>query len=283
VWRAAGIALSLDSMLSSRPRRGRAALVLLLAVLVAAPALGATHVHAPRHGEYVGQTHQKRELALYVAHRRARMTFEFDCTYLSGRATVRHLKLHRTRRGFTFAFHGRRAVTYADGRSPQRARLWITGRFARSGRRAHGRLRVKSARCGGSGKLAWSAAIAPRRVRQPSGRYDGKSAEQRPTTLIASGRSIDVASLVFSCGDATGTTNLDDVPLKLTRRGYAFDIRAHGGVTYSDDHPGENASVALSGRFAPGASKASGRFRVDSPRCGNTGWIAFRVKHAAGS
>jgi hypothetical protein len=68
------------------------------------------------------------------------------------------------------------------------------------------------------------------------------------------------------------------VPLRLTRRGYAFAIRAHGNVSYSDDHPDENAAVDLSGSFTPAAFRARGHIRVNSPRCGDTGQVSFLAK-----
>jgi hypothetical protein len=269
------------------PRHGRragAAFALVAAALLAASLLvvstaGAARVKAPKGGQYVGQTHQKRELALYVAHRRlTRVTFEFDCTYMSGRATVRHLKLRHTKHGYRFAFHGRRAVTYASGQS-EKATIALAGRFARSGRKARGTVRVKSHRCGGSGTVAWTAKRTARRVKQPkSGAYAGKSAEGNDVTLLTSGQTIDLAELTFDCGDTTGRTSLSDVPMHLTPRGYAFEIKAHGGVTYADDDSSDNAAIDLSGRFNAAGTAASGHFRVTSPRCGDSGRISFQVK-----
>jgi carbon monoxide dehydrogenase subunit G len=272
----------------SRRHGGRAgaafalvAAALLVASLLAVSTAGAARVKAPKRGQYVGQTHQKREFALYVAHRRvSRVTFEFDCTYLTGRATVRRLKLRHTSHGYRFAFHGRRAVSYADGQS-EKATLALTGRFAGGGRKAHGSVRVKSHRCGGSGRVAWTARRTARRVTQPkSGTYAGKTVEGNDVTLLTSGRSIEVAALKFDCGDTTGSTALNDVPLHLTPRGYAFDIKAHGGVTYADDDSSENAAIDLSGRFTVAGTAASGRFRVRSSRCGDSGPISFHVKRS---
>lgn len=256
------------------------AAALLAISLLAASTAGAARVKAPKSGQYVGQTHQKREFALYLAHRRvSRVTFEFDCTYTSGRATVRHLKLRRTRHGYRFAFRGRRTVTYAGGQS-EKATLALTGRFARSGgRKARGSVRVKSHRCGGSGKVGWTATRTARRVKRPkSGTYSGKSAQGNDVTLLTSGSTIDVAALTFDCGATTGRTTLDDVPMHLTPRGYAFDIKAHGSVTYADDDSSENAAIDLSGRFTVAGTAASGHFRITSHRCGDSGRISFQVK-----
>ena len=289
MWRVRRIASSLDPMLPSH-RHGRrlgAAVLIAAAVALVEPATGlahrAAHVKAPKRGQYIGETRQDREFTLYVArHRRvSRVELQFDCGYASGRGVVRHLKLHRTKRGYRFSFKGRRRVSYADRSPGQRALIAISGRFARTGTKARGRVRVKSRHCGGSGKVRWFAKRTSTPVRTPkSGSYAGKTGQGRDLGLYTSGRSIQLADIQFSCGDAVGRTSLNGIPLRRTRKGYAFDIAAHGNVTYSDDYPDENAAVSISGRFNPAGRKAAGRLTVKSPRCGSTGRVGWSVKRA---
>jgi len=255
------------------------------AALLAPSALGASQVHTPKRGQYVGETRQDREFTLYKARKRvSRVEFEFDCGFASGRSAVRRIKLHRTKRGYAFSFKGRRSVTYADGSSPQKASLSIAGRFARGGTKARGTLRVKSKHCGGSGKVRWSARYTSPPVKTPKrGTYGGKTAQGLDVALYVSERSIDLADIQFSCGAATGRTSLNSIPMRRTRKGYAFEISANGSVTYSDDHPDENAAVTIAGRFRPAGGRASGRLSVDAPRCGASGPVSFAVKRRTDS
>jgi hypothetical protein len=119
--------------------------------------------------------------------------------------------------------------------------------------------------------LAASTVKAPR-----SGTYTGHPGGM---TLYVSGKSISLAAFSFKCGEAHGRTSLNDMRLKKTKKGYAFSLKAHGNVTYSDDQPDENAAVNISGRFSKSGKSSVGVFRVKSPRCGSTGdvkWRAFR-------
>jgi hypothetical protein len=239
-------------------------------------------VTTPRPGQYVGETRQEREATLYVASRSIKKAvFEVDCGLGSGRLVLRRVKVRETKRGFEFASHRRRPVTYDDGHAPDRASVLISGRFARTGRRAHGFVRVSSPYCG-THRVRWSATFTATRVKAPeSGAYTGPTEEGRELGLSVSGDSIELAVIEFKCGDADGHTVLNDVPMRRTRRGFAFDISAHGSVTYSDDYPDENAAIDLSGLFVPSGSKASGHLRVNSPRCGGTGrigWTATRQR-----
>jgi hypothetical protein len=97
-------------------------------------------------------------------------------------------------------------------------------------------------------------------------------------SLFIAGRSIELAAFDFECGAATGRVSLNDIALERTRRGYSFDTKAHGNVTYSDDQPDENASVAFRGRFTRGAKRVRGVYRVKSPRCGSTGAVEWRAR-----
>lgn len=262
-----------------------AALFATAAVVLPATAGGApepkVRVKAPKRGQYVGETRQRREATLYVARRSIRSAvFEVDCGLGSGRTTLRRLKLRATKRGFTLAAHRRPRITYNDGHAPETATVVVSGRFARTGRKAHGVLRVHSRHCGGSGKLRWSARYASPPVRTPkSGQYVGETKQRRFLGLSTSGPNVQVAEIHFKCDTADGTTVLDDIDMHRTFRGFAFELRAHGSVTYSDGYPDENAEVDISGLFSRSGSKAHGWIRVKSPRCGGigkVGWAAER-------
>jgi hypothetical protein len=129
------------------------------------------------------------------------------------------------------------------------------------------------------GQRARAAAASTRRrprVKAPkSGEYKGAGGT---LALYVSGKSIDLAAFAFDCGAATGRTSLNAIPLKRTKRGYRFAIKANGNVTYSDSHADENASVAIKGRFARNGKTVSGTFRVDSPRCADTGDVRWHAR-----
>jgi hypothetical protein len=108
-----------------------------------------------------------------------------------------------------------------------------------------------------------------------SGKYTGAHGR---TVLYISGRSIDLIGFDFPCGQASGSTSLNSIKLKKTRKGYAFSIRAHGSVTYSDAHPDENAAVDVSGRFTRDGKRVAGQFRVKAPRCRDTGAVKWSAK-----
>jgi hypothetical protein len=246
----------------------RLSAIALLAVLplAAAPAsAAAAKVKPPRAGDYIGETEKNQELALEVSGRRAQ--FEIQCVAGERTVTVRHLRLHRTSRGYSFAAHGR---------------VELRGRFARTGTKAHGRVAIKSKRCHTRKPVRWTARRWTHGARAPrSGEYDGETAQHRGITLIVSGRSIQLATFGFACGNyGEGRTNLDGVALRRTRKGYAFSIKSHGSVTYGDVFPDENAEVDLSGRFNRAGKRASGHIRVKSPRCGGTGQVPFTVTPA---
>jgi hypothetical protein len=98
--------------------------------------------------------------------------------------------------------------------------------------------------------------------------------------LQISGRSIAIIAFSFRCDGTKGRISLNDLRLKRSRLGYGFYAVVHGNVTFSDGKPDENGEVHIRGRFTPNAKSVRGRFRVVSPRCGNTGrlrWSATRV------
>jgi len=122
-----------------------------------------------------------------------------------------------------------------------------------------------------------ATSLAAGTVKAPkSGTYTGYPGAM---TLYVSGKSLSLVAFSFKCGEAKGRTSLNDVKLKKTKKGYAFSIKAHGNVTYSDEQPDENGAVNLSGRFSKTGKSSAGVFRVKTPRCGSTGdvkWRAFR-------
>jgi hypothetical protein len=109
--------------------------------------------------------------------------------------------------------------------------------------------------------------------------YTGPSEHRGKVTLyVADRKTIQLAAIRFTCGHATGTTNLQDIRIKKTRRGYRFAIAAHGSVTFSDARDDENAAVSISGRFSRSARGVRGALRVRSPSCGSTGRLAWHAR-----
>ncbi len=103
-------------------------------------------------------------------------------------------------------------------------------------------------------------------------------------TLQISGRSIEIIAFNFRCDDTKGRVSLNLIKLKRSSRGYRFYSASHGLVTYRDGEPDENAEVHIRGLFTRDAKRVRGRFRVETPRCGNTGrlrWRAARVNRRA--
>ena len=103
--------------------------------------------------------------------------------------------------------------------------------------------------------------------------YDGN----HKLVLYISGKSIELVAFNFRCGETTGRTSLNDIPLKKTKKGYRFAIKAHGSITFADGRPDENGAVSISGRFGRRAKSVAGHFRVKSPSCGNTGVVAWKA------
>ena len=112
-------------------------------------------------------------------------------------------------------------------------------------------------------------------VKAPKGTYEG--AAPADALLQASKKSIAIAALSFRCGSKVyGRTSLNEIPVKKTDRGYRFSIVTKALASYTDES-NENVTVELSGRFALNAKSVSGRIRVKSKKCGDTG----RVKWSA--
>jgi hypothetical protein len=95
--------------------------------------------------------------------------------------------------------------------------------------------------------------------------------------LQISGRSVELMAFTFRCGATKGTISLNDIRLRRGSRGYRFYSASHGLVTYRDGKPDENAEVHVRGLFTRDAKVVRGRFRVETPRCGNTGRVRWRA------
>ena len=103
--------------------------------------------------------------------------------------------------------------------------------------------------------------------------YDGN----HKLVLYISGKSIELVAFDFRCGDTTGRTSLNDIPLRKTKKGYRFGIKAHGSISFADGSPDENGAVNVSGRFGRRAKTVAGHFRVKSPSCGDGGSVKWHA------
>jgi hypothetical protein len=122
------------------------------------------------------------------------------------------------------------------------------------------------------------ADAAKEKVKLPkSGQYNGHP-RGKDLTLYVNGNSIDLAAFSFKCADTSGRMSLNEIRLKKTSKGYKFGENAHGSITFADDKPDENGKVSFSGRFTPSGKKAAGIFRVQSPRCHDTGKIKWAAR-----
>jgi hypothetical protein len=116
------------------------------------------------------------------------------------------------------------------------------------------------------------------KVRLPkSGQYSG-SPRGKDLTLYVSGKSVELAAFSFKCADTVGRISLNGIPLKKTKKGYKFGVKAHGTISFSDGKPDENGAASISGRFARDGRSAKGVFRVRSARCHDTGTIKWTAK-----
>jgi hypothetical protein len=124
-------------------------------------------------------------------------------------------------------------------------------------------------------------AVAPAATSAPRAPKSGWLYRGQPgdVELRISGRSVEIASFSFPCGDVYGRTSVNDFRLKRTTKGYRFNADAHGLVTYTDETD-NNATVHISGRFAMDAKTVRGHIRAKSSRCdtGYLKWKGARVK-----
>jgi hypothetical protein len=111
-----------------------------------------------------------------------------------------------------------------------------------------------------------------------SGTYNGPTGQHKQLSLSISGKSVDLAAFSFACKGADGRTSLNGIRLVKTKKGYAFALKAHGSITFSDDRPDENGKIDIAGRFTKTGKKATGTLRVRSSRChtGSVDWRATR-------
>jgi hypothetical protein len=158
----AGLALAASPTLAG-PRPGGAA--------------AAATVKAPKSGAYPGRTAQRRPLTLYISGKSVeQIAFQFSCGKTAGNTVLNDIKLTKSKKGYKFSITAFGSITYSDEKDPENAKIDVSGRFSRTGRRAVGQFRVKSSRCGGTGHVKWSAkrwvaggpSRAPGRVRTPT-------------------------------------------------------------------------------------------------------------------
>jgi hypothetical protein len=126
--------------------------------------------------------------------------------------------------------------------------------------------------------VAPATARAPKFKTPKSGLYDGTAGPQRNVTVYVVAKSVSLVAFDFTCGQTSGRTALNDIRVFKTRRGYQFSLDAHGNVTYADEQPDENAAVYVFGRFTRSGRALSGRLRVKTPRCGNSGSVRWSAR-----
>ena len=139
-----------------------AALTLAVALVLAAPTLGATTVKAPKSGSTYGEE-VPYDIVLRISGRSVEIVaFSFPCPKaeggVTGRTSMNDFRLKRTTRGYRFNADAHGLVTYSDDQGDENATTHISGRFALNAKTVRGHLRVKSKRCGDTGDLKWRAA-----------------------------------------------------------------------------------------------------------------------------
>jgi hypothetical protein len=134
--------------------------------------------------------------------------------------------------------------------------------------------------CLAAALLALAAATAYARVVAPrdGATYKGATAEHRQLSFVVSGRSIQIIAFGFDCGAASAKTSLQDIKLKRGKSVYSFSTRSFANVTYSDDHPDENAAINIAGTFNRTARRVTGTLRVKTPRCHDSGSVNWHAK-----
>jgi hypothetical protein len=111
-----------------------------------------------------------------------------------------------------------------------------------------------------------------------SGTYSGPTGQKRHVTLYIQGKHVQLIGFAFKCEGTDGATNLNDIKLRKTSKGYKFSLHAHGSISFKDEQPDENGRVDVGGKFIRSGKRASGTFRVRSTRChtGPVEWQAHR-------
>jgi hypothetical protein len=120
-------------------------------------------VKAPRSGEYDGETSQRRGITLFISGRSIDLaSLGFACGYGDGLTNLNGVALRRTRNGYAFSVQAHGNVSYSDGFPDENAEVDLSGRFNPAATKAHGHIRVKSPRCGGTGRLPFTVRAAKR-------------------------------------------------------------------------------------------------------------------------
>jgi hypothetical protein len=126
------------------------------------------------------------------------------------------------------------------------------------------------------------ADAAKSKVKVPkSGQYHGGDSAGRPIDLYTSRKIIQLVAFDFRCRNVKGVrgrTSLNYIQMRKTKNGYRFGLNTHGNVTYSDDHPDENGSFSIAGRFTAAGNRVVGTYRAKTPRCGSTGTVKWRAR-----
>jgi hypothetical protein len=128
----------------------------VLALLPAATAVSRTPVKAPKSGFYDGHTSQHRSFGLQLGGKTvSQLVFNFPCAKLRGTASLQDITLKKGTSGYRFAILAYSSIQYAD-ESSENGPVRISGTFSRDGKRARGRVRVRTERCGLT-RFSWSA------------------------------------------------------------------------------------------------------------------------------
>jgi hypothetical protein len=134
-----------------------AAIAVTALALVPAADAAKSHVKLPKAGQYNGHPRGK-DLTLYVSGKTIQLAaFSFKCADTGGRMSLDDIRLKKTSKGYKFSFKGRGSITFADGQPDENGDVSFGGRFTVSGKKATGSFRVKSTRCGDTGRIDWSA------------------------------------------------------------------------------------------------------------------------------
>jgi hypothetical protein len=133
------------------------ALALVMAGPVAVGDAKRPRVKAPKSGsEYRGP---ERNVFLRISGKSVEIIgFDFPCAGASGRTSLNELRLKRTKGGYRFDIDAHGSAGYSDGYPDQNGKVHIGGRFTRDARKVRGHFRVRTPRCGDTGRLKWRAA-----------------------------------------------------------------------------------------------------------------------------
>jgi hypothetical protein len=114
----------------------------------------------PKSGStFEGATAQHRKLSLRIAGKSIQIVaFKFNCGKVTGNTSLTDLKLAKGKFGYKFATKLQFGhVTYSDEVDDEDARINISGKFNRVGKRVTGALGLKTKRCGETTSRKWYA------------------------------------------------------------------------------------------------------------------------------